>query len=283
MFWFAVSILIIANVIFVSCVPKPDGTSKQNTSNSRTERTNNRVAEKDSKTNANETAKSKETAQNNTATKGRKSREEAKNESPAVKEVPKYSEKVKNTKNNNAAANNPFERRKNALKNITNENERFSIDTTYYILTMENGNTIKTSDINLVTGGTPTNIREHRDNLVLSFIENIEKSEKSEMFDCMIFKAFASQFTFSDSLRQEADFYYAECCIGNNNLEEAQFVLETMSKEKLNKGVAPKVLVRLGQLCCVAGDTQQAEKYFKRLKKEHPRSIYTQLADCSRL
>lgn len=270
-FGFAVSMLIIASVVFVSCIPKPDGTSKQQTSN-RAERTNSRVAETD---------KSKENTQNNTANKNRRSREETRNGASTAKEIPQYSERTKNARGNTAA--NPFERKRNALKNITNENERFNIDTTYYLLTMEDGNTLKTNDVNLAAGGVPASVHEYRDNLVLSFIDNIEKAEKSDLFDCVIFKAFAAQFTFSDSLRQEADFQYAECCIGNNNLDEAFFVLETLSKEKLNRGVAPKVLVRLGQLCCVFGDTQQADKYFKRLKREHPRSIYTRIADCSRL
>lgn len=257
-------------IIFTACVPVNNNTSSK--SNTRKERTENRetTVENISKNNSN---------QRNINVQSRRGSKNQTNENGRI--VSNANENTKNRNTKNTANSNPFEKRKNALKNITDEKERFSIDTTYYLLTMENGITQTTSSVDL-TGGFANSI-EHRENLINSFETTIAEFENSFLFDCNVFRVFANQFSFNDSLYQEAIFYYAECCISNNNLEEAIFVLEALSKEKLNRGVAPKVIVRLGQLHCISGDTKQAERYFKRLKKEFPRSIYNQIADCMRL
>ncbi len=182
------------------------------------------------------------------------------------------------TSKNKNQKSNQLEKRKLALKDITVEEERF-IDTTYYFLAMENGKTTVGTHTGIFpsAGQEPTNAE-----FIQMFNKSIEEAESTDNYNCAVFKYFADKFTFSDSLRQEANFQLAECNINNNNLHNALELLETLTTEKMNKAVAPKILVRIGQVYCAIGDNAQAEKYFKRLKKEYPKSIFNQIADCSR-
>jgi TolA-binding protein len=173
----------------------------------------------------------------------------------------------------------PFEERKKLLKDVTSDKDRF-IDTTYYFLFMEDGET----KIGLADNATPdANIKQYRENLIVAFNKSIEDLENKNFSNCNTFKYFINKFDFNDSLRQEATFYLAECNIMNNQIDEDLSNLESISNAKLNRAVAPKILVRIGQIYCLLGDNSQAEQYFKRLKKSYPNSIYNKLADCSRL
>jgi len=147
------------------------------------------------------------------------------------------------------------------------------------MIKMEEGITEVLSDVNMAGGVT----QQHYENVIRSFINSVSESETSNNYDCTMFRIYANQFNFNDSLRQEALFYYAECCISNDNLQEAITILENLCKEKMNRGIAPKALVRLGQIYCIMDNKRNATKYFNRLKKEFPRSIYNQLADCGKL
>ena len=260
--------------VFTSCIPTNNAASNSdNTSNARKERTVSRETTTVSNNPQNNNANPK----NNNGGQVRKNSNRQRNTNGEnVRTIPRSNEN-----NKHRVSSNPFEKRQHALKHITKEDERFAVDTTYYLLTMEDGVT-KTTSSSVNSAGYANN-QEFRENLIRSFDATIAEFEQSILFDCSMFKIFSSQFSFNDSLRQTAIFYYAECCVVTNNLEEAVFVLEALSKEKMNRTVAPKVIVRLGQLHCVTGDIRQADRYFKRLKKEYPRSIYNQVADCSRL
>ena len=272
--------VIFIGVFIVACVPVNNNKNNSNNSNQNRGRTESRstAVTVDNKT-VTDVGNRNVSTTNNVHLQSR--RDERNQRGSSAKSVNLNT----NNQNRNSRSNtnsNPFEKRKNALKNVTDEQDRFLIDTTYYLLTMENGITRTTNNADM-TGGFSTNSREYRENLFHSFVETVAEFENSTLFDCNRFRIFINQFSFDDSLRQEAGFYYAECLIGSNNIAEAIAVLDALSNERMDRGVAPKVIVRLGQLYCLVGNTRQADKYFKRLKREFPRSIYNQIADCSRL
>ncbi len=186
-------------------------------------------------------------------------------------------ELISKTTKKHRKKNKPFENRKKLLKDITSDKDRF-VDTTYYFLFMEDGET----KVGLGSPRAGENIVEHRKKLILNFNNAIEDLDKEKISNCNIFKYFADEFKFNDSLQQEAIFYSAECDIMNNKLDEALSNLHSLAETKMNRAIAPKVLVRIGQLYCVLGDKEEAAKFFKKLKKSFPKSIYNKLADCSR-
>ena len=144
---------------------------------------------------------------------------------------------------------------------------------------MENGETKVIENLFPTEGGE----KETRQDLINMFNKTVESLEMNNIYNCSVLKYFIEKFDFSDSLHQEAIFQYSECNINNNNLDEALWNLEELLQNKLNKNIVPKVLVRIGQIYCVLGETAQADKYFNRLRKEYPKSIYNKLADCGRL
>lgn len=79
----------------------------------------------------------------------------------------------------------------------------------------------------------------------------------------------------------ETLFYASECFIAKNSFDPARKILiELLSRDDLNIDIKEKALVRLGQVFCIDGDVVSAERLFKQLKREYPKSIYLQIADC---
>jgi TolA-binding protein len=84
-----------------------------------------------------------------------------------------------------------------------------------------------------------------------------------------------------DSLYYETLFFVCECNIINENFDEAEMKLIKMYNDKITpKAVYEKVLVRLGQIYCYKNDIKTAKKYFQKVKKEFPNSIYLPFANC---
>jgi len=262
--------------LLFACVPQTNTTPKSNNTN-----TNIRGARTDSRDTKNQPTRTENTrntrTERNVTTAEQPINEDSVNilrlaEQALRKQTPRPSAQ------RTSSETNPFQKRQNQLKDVVDERDRF-LDTTFFLLKMEDGLTEELSHIG--TAGGPT--LEYYENLIWSYVRAVEDSERSANFDCNIFKVYENQFNFNDSLRQEATFSLAECLISNGNLLEASVILEELSKEKMNRAVAPKTLVRLGQVHCVLENKSKAERSFRRLKKEFPRSIYNQLADCSKL
>jgi TolA-binding protein len=181
----------------------------------------------------------------------------------------------KNNTSKNSSVNNPFAKTQEKLKGIINESDRF-IDTTYYMLKMENDSTEIMSNVVLAGGNTT----EYFEKLIRTFDNDVNKYDNMTMFDCGNFSIYANQFGFNDSLRQKAIYHYADCCSNHDLLEESAQVLEELLKEKMNKNIAPSVLSKLGQIYCLMDKKSKADKIFKRLKKEFPKVTFS---DCSKL
>ena len=188
------------------------------------------------------------------------------------------------TKNNtsksaaNTNNNSPFAKTQVKLKDVSHERDRF-IDTTYYMLKMENDNTEIMSNVVLAGGRTA----EYFEQLIRAFDADVNKYENAEMYDCSNFLIYANQFDFNDSLRQKAIYYYADCCASRDLLVESMEALEGLVKNKMHRSIAPLALSKLGQIYCMLGERSKADRIFKRLKKEFPRSSLIQSADCSRM
>jgi TolA-binding protein len=221
----------------------------------------------------------KEKADSVAAVEQKKQEDIAKEKATIARLVDKalVSERVQTRKENSSKAT-PFEQRKNKLKDIDNEEDRF-IDTTYYVLTMEDGITTVSNDISKA-GATRAQLLEM---LITNYIETVKKFENNKPVEPETFRMFSQQLAFNDSLRQDADYYSAEANLQHNNIDEAIGTLETLCNSKPNRAIAPKALLRLGQVYCLTGNTKDAEKYFKRLKKEFPRSPLNKSADCGRM
>ena len=187
---------------------------------------------------------------------------------------------IKNNTSKNGANNNksPFEKSQEKLKHTTFETERF-LDTTYYILKMESDSTEIIT--NLIAGG-ERNI-EYFEKIIRAFDADVIKYEKAEIFDCANFLMYSNQFEFNDSLKQKAVYHYGDCCFIHDMLDEAVIVFERLAKDKLNKNIAPLVLFKLGQIYCIKGEKNKAEKVFKRLKKEFPKHQLIKYSDCSKM
>ena len=191
--------------------------------------------------------------------------------------VSKSANKKINNKNN-AADKNPFAKKQEKLKDVSHEDERF-VDTTYYMIKMENEQTeIITNAI--IAGGKTA---DYFEKLIKEFDVDVKRYENMSMYDCSNFLRYSNQFSFNDSLKQKALYHYADCCLGNDMLNEATETLEKMLKDKLHKSIEPLTLLKLGQVYCLKSEKNKAEKVFKRLKKEYPRSPLLQSADCSRM
>lgn len=277
-FDFRIILIFLSIVVFASCLPRPPQPAEETASGGRGSRRGAASAGNSSRSSASET----------TPPSGRKTRSSA-----AVADVPLDSDSLriarlaaqavaqntaKPSQRRSSAAANPFDRRQEQLKDVTNESDRF-IDTTYYMLKMEEGAIEVVSDVAI--GGERT--QAFYEKLIRDFMKATADAEQSTTFDCNVFNIYAGQFSFNDSLLQEAQYSFAECSISHDRLEDAAVALEALCSEKMHRGVAPKALVRLGQVYCILGDNARAQRYFARLKKEYPRSVYNQLADCGRL
>ena len=277
---FFFSLFSVLCILFLfACVPQnPNKKETKQVENSRGNRTTTRGNSK------NETADKNSSRSSSRTTKRDQSSETQLNtDSLNIVRLAELAVNKQNSKTNiqqrrNSTRETPESKREELLKDIIDERDRF-IDTTYYMLRMQEGNTEIVTGVSLAAGKN----QDYYENLIRSFISVVEEAERSYMTDCSIFSIYANQFDFNDSLRQEALFYAAECLVNSDQLQAAANQFEDLSKEKLNRGVAPKVYVRLGQVYCLMGDRTKANRIFNRLKKEYPRSVYIQLADCNRL
>jgi hypothetical protein len=76
-------------------------------------------------------------------------------------------------------------------------------------------------------------------------------------------------------------FYCSECMIIEDDLYGAESILkELLVNPQTNNTIRQKVLVRLGQVYCVLGNSEMASTLFKKLKQEYPNSVYLPLANC---
>jgi len=77
-------------------------------------------------------------------------------------------------------------------------------------------------------------------------------------------------------------FYLAECKIqfGENNKAE-ELLKQLTEKSTTDHLVLEKSIVRLGQLYCIMDKKDLAAGYFQRLKREFPKSVYLNFAECN--
>jgi len=253
-------------VFFCSCMPTNKQKNKETTQNKR-EQISSRTAQKSKKeTNSAEELALKEYNANVTRLA-----------ESAIRRRTAQNRTSKNNANNNK---NPYLSAETKLKDITLESDRF-IDTTYYIIKMEDDTTEIIT--NVVAGfGTTKNI-EYFEKLIKSFDLDVLKYERMEIFDCANFLMYSNQFEFNDSLQQKALYHYGDCCFFNDNLDEAAIVFERLSKVKLNRNIAPLILHKLGQIYCIKGEKSKANKTFRRLKKEFPKHQLVKYSDCSQM
>ena len=261
-----VIILLFSSIVMNSCMP--GGSSKEKNKVESTQK-------KQTDTKKTITSKSKNEKENTTEKIEQKLYDEN------VKRLSELAVAKKSIKKNSAknnSNNSPFAKTEEKLKNISNESERF-IDTSYYMLKMEND---VTEEMTNVVFAEERNVK-YFDELIRTFDIDVGKYENTRMYDCNNFLIYSNQFTFSDSLKQLAIYHYANCCANYDLLDESVNTLEELVKNKMNRNIAPLALSKLGQIYCLQGEKKKAEKIFKRLKKEYPRSSLIQSADCHRM
>ncbi len=79
----------------------------------------------------------------------------------------------------------------------------------------------------------------------------------------------------------ETLFYASECYIAKNSFEQSQRLLvQVLSSDVLSDDLKERAIVRLGQVFCVLGDAVSAERLFRQLRREFPKSIYISIANC---
>lgn len=99
---------------------------------------------------------------------------------------------------------------------------------------------------------------------------------------CEKFEALAETYNQKDSLWFESNFYLAECMITNNQLLEAEQLLQKLLvNPAAPQSVTEMLLVRIGQIKCVLGFEKEAKTYFNKLESKFPNSIYLELANCN--
>ena len=99
---------------------------------------------------------------------------------------------------------------------------------------------------------------------------------------CADAQFYAESFVDGDSLKFEAMFLWSECMIVKNEINDAKNILMKMYDDnKTPSSIFEKVIVRIGQVLCSEGKDKEAEKYFAKLKKEYPKSIYLKIANCA--
>ncbi len=77
-------------------------------------------------------------------------------------------------------------------------------------------------------------------------------------------------------------FYLAECKIQFGENSNAEELLKKLTeKSTTDHLVLEKSIVRLGQLYCIMDKKDLAAGYFQRLKREFPKSVYLNFADCN--
>lgn len=96
------------------------------------------------------------------------------------------------------------------------------------------------------------------------------------------FRALSETLKEKDTLISEINFYLAESYIANNEFSKAMDILKKLESENnQNIELNQKVLVRLGQIYCILNMKNEANKYFKKLAKFYPNSVYLKLSNCN--
>lgn len=115
------------------------------------------------------------------------------------------------------------------------------------------------------------------------FNQAIDEFDKEDYNSaCEKFKALANTLEQGDSLQYETQFYSIECMILKDEIKAGELKLKSMLDIKdLPKPIVQKVLVRLGQVCCVLKKEDEAKQYFDKLREMFPKSIYLPVANCS--
>lgn len=124
-------------------------------------------------------------------------------------------------------------------------------------------------------------IKQHED-IKGAFTQTVNEF-KAGLYEtsCEKFSIFAGTLAQGDSLLYEAIFYDCECKILDDNIIDAKIILsELLSDKDITDRVMQKVLVRLGQIECVSGNSEKANEYFNELKVKYPNSKYIKLANC---
>ncbi|MEJ5245521.1 MAG: tetratricopeptide repeat protein [Bacteroidota bacterium] len=76
-------------------------------------------------------------------------------------------------------------------------------------------------------------------------------------------------------------YYSSECYIAKNMFEPAKKLLtDILSLDELFDDIKEKSLVRLGQVYCIENKKTEADRLFRQLRREYPKSKYIKLADC---
>lgn len=113
----------------------------------------------------------------------------------------------------------------------------------------------------------------------IKYVDAFNNEEYDKVCDKIMI--FAETFANEDSLKFESEFYTCECLIYKNEIDQAEItLLELINNPLINNHILQKALVRLGQVYCYKNDKENASKYFEKLKREFPNSIYLKLANC---
>ena len=111
--------------------------------------------------------------------------------------------------------------------------------------------------------------------LVNDFNSSDEKSA------CNKFGIISETLEKGDSLWYETQFYLCECQIINEEFFDAEKNLKRLLNDYDSPQIViEKTLVRLGQLYCYLDKKDDAQRIFRRLKKDFPESKYLVLANC---
>jgi len=82
----------------------------------------------------------------------------------------------------------------------------------------------------------------------------------------------------------ETLFFASECFIAKNSFEPSQRLLvQVLSSNDITDDLKERAIIRLGQVFCVQGDAVSAERLFRQLRREFPKSIYIPIANCDNM
>jgi TolA-binding protein len=99
---------------------------------------------------------------------------------------------------------------------------------------------------------------------------------------CQKFEDFANTLPENDSLYYESLFFMGECKIVEElYLKAEQTFNKILNGIKVPNDIKQRAILRLGQIYCIQNKKDESEKMFSRLKKDYPKSIYLQLANCN--
>lgn len=96
-----------------------------------------------------------------------------------------------------------------------------------------------------------------------------------------MFSDFTESYTLKDSKFYSAKYFISEYLITKNRLDDAvSNFIEILNSRIADDETMQQTLVRLGQVYCLQGKRNLAQRAFSRLLNEYPNSRYTPLAVC---